>query len=200
MARALLPAQDPDTAKTIALIASRIRAGAGSGTLSTLGRLDAVHNYLISTCYYSLQSPVVPPDQDSTVYFLTRSHQGACDMFASSMALLLRCLGVPARVATGYLQPDAEDGSAVGAKDRTFLVKESDAHAWVEYFEPGLGWVAIILPWIPECWIPRFRKLRTMVSLAVVSACHWLDVVARSGTGIVDLWFGLDSLGTTGRW
>jgi hypothetical protein len=58
-------------------------------------------------------------------------------MFASSLALLLRALDVPTRVASGYRFPS----DPVDSGGRTITVRERDAHAWVEYYVPRFGWV-----------------------------------------------------------
>jgi hypothetical protein len=70
-------------------------------------KASAIGRYLITNYEYSLASPAVPPGEDSVLFFLTESRLGACDMFASSMALLLRAMDVPTRVASGFLQPEA---------------------------------------------------------------------------------------------
>jgi transglutaminase-like putative cysteine protease len=101
-------------------------------------KATAIGRYLIDTCEYSLASPAVPPGADSVVFFLTESRLGACDMFASSMALLLRAMDVPTRIASGFLQPDVPESP----DGRTFLVRERNAHAWVEYYIPELGWIS----------------------------------------------------------
>jgi hypothetical protein len=59
-------------------------------------------------------------------------------MFASSMALLLRAMDVPTRVASGFLQPEVPESP----DGRTFLVRERNAHAWVEYYIPKMGWIS----------------------------------------------------------
>ncbi len=81
--------------------------------------------------------PFVPAEgRDPVEHFLFSRKQGFCTHFATALALLCRAAGVPARVATGFqLHSPQEDGS--------FLVKSSDAHAWVEvWFGPGWGWRA----------------------------------------------------------
>jgi hypothetical protein len=98
----------------------------------------AISRYLINNCEYSLATPAVPPGEDGVVFFLTQSRQGACDMFASAMALLLRTMDVPTRVASGFRQPEIPEDP----EGKTFLVRERDAHAWVEYFVPELGWMS----------------------------------------------------------
>jgi hypothetical protein len=142
--------RDPRTAATLALqsdfeqriqlqhIADGIllRAKNAGIAVDTPGRkARAVKNYLTLRCRYSLQSPAVPQNQDAVLYFLQQSKVGTCDMFASSAALLLRAMGVPTRLASGYIQPEnVEPGSA-------YTVRERDAHAWIEYYVPSLGWL-----------------------------------------------------------
>jgi protein-glutamine gamma-glutamyltransferase len=69
------------------------------------------------------------------VTFLLTQHRGYCQQFSGAMALLLRMDGIPARVAAGFLP---------GTLDRTtglYRVSASDAHAWVEAYFAGIGWV-----------------------------------------------------------
>jgi len=67
--------------------------------------------------------------------FLLRDHIGYCQQFSGAMALLLRMGGVPARVATGFT-PGVRQGSS-----GPFTVTDINAHAWVEAWFPGYGWV-----------------------------------------------------------
>ena len=67
--------------------------------------------------------------------FLLRDRAGYCQQFSGAMALLLRMGGVPARVASGF-----SPGSFDGAR-REYVVRDIDAHSWVEVFLPGIGWV-----------------------------------------------------------
>ena len=69
---------------------------------------------------------------DAMVEFLTQGRRGYCEQFASSMAAMLRTVGVPARVAVGFT-----GGRDVGGARS---VSTSDAHAWVEAWFPGVGW------------------------------------------------------------
>ena len=122
-------------------IATQIRAGA-LPTATPSQKVRAVAAYLQKTCLYSLQAPAVPPTSDATAFFLTDSKRGACDMFASSMALLLREMGVPARVATGFLDPQTPDSTIEDDEGKiTKILRERDSHAWVEYYVPGYGWL-----------------------------------------------------------
>jgi len=68
--------------------------------------------------------------------FLTETKAGYCEQFAGSMAVLLRALGIPARVAVGF------SSGRFDASDGLFHVSTRDAHAWVEVPFPGKGWLA----------------------------------------------------------
>lgn len=81
---------------------------------------------------YDLNTPAVPEGEDFVLYFLQQSHQGYCVHFASATTLLLRAQGVPARYVTGY--------SVTGDMNQWNIVTEDEAHAWVEYYQPGIGW------------------------------------------------------------
>ena len=133
---------DAATRAVLRAVAAQVRAQSKAGTPAQKAR--AVAGYLRRTCLYSLQAPAVPPTADATVFFLTESRTGACDMFASGAALLLREMGVPARVATGFLDPLSPDSVAEDADGRTVkILRERDAHAWVEYYVPGFGWLTL---------------------------------------------------------
>lgn len=82
---------------------------------------------------YSTQAEVPPSGQDLVDFFLFDSQVGYCEYYASSMVLMARSLGIPARVAVGYA-PTASDG------DGTYTVREANAHAWAEVWFPGYGW------------------------------------------------------------
>ncbi|MGH3671604.1 MAG: transglutaminaseTgpA domain-containing protein [Pseudonocardiaceae bacterium] len=70
---------------------------------------------------------------DALVDFLFTGHQGYCEQFASAMAIMLRSLHIPARVAIGFTP-----GTVTGS---TRLITTEDAHAWVEAWFPGAGWL-----------------------------------------------------------
>lgn len=84
---------------------------------------------------FTYDATVAPRDsQDALVRFLTEERRGFCQQFASAMAVLVRSLGYPARVAVGYRQGE-ERGTG------QYRVTTDDAHSWVEVQFPSLGWV-----------------------------------------------------------
>ena len=84
---------------------------------------------------YSLQVPGVPGDRDVADYFLFDLRKGYCDYYATTMAVMVRAAGIPARLVTGF-----SSGTYDYNKDR-FVVVQADAHSWVEVYFPGIGWV-----------------------------------------------------------
>ena len=76
-----------------------------------------------------------PPHLDGPplLNFVTRTKPGSCQHFAGAMALMLRLLGVPSRVAVGFTS-GTRDGD-------DWVVTDHDAHAWVEVWFPGQGWI-----------------------------------------------------------
>lgn len=92
---------------------------------------------LADACRYSLHPGAPPQGTDFIDHFLNANHLGYCVHFATAETLLLRTLGIPARYAEGYYLP-----SGYGAQDHAWIdVPDSRAHAWVEIYSPGLGWV-----------------------------------------------------------
>ena len=134
---------ETSTRTILQAVVRRIKAGA-LPTHNPSEKARAVADYLRRNCVYSLQAPAVPPTADATAFFLSDARSGACDMFASSMALLLRAMGVPARVATGFLDSQTPESATVDSGGATVkILRERDSHAWVEYYVPNYGWLTI---------------------------------------------------------
>jgi protein-glutamine gamma-glutamyltransferase len=72
--------------------------------------------------------------KDPIAYFLFERKAGHCEYFASTMAVLLREVGVPTRVVTGFRGGEWNDLTG------NFIIRAKDAHSWVEVYFPGLGW------------------------------------------------------------
>ena len=98
------------------------------------GLIESIARYVQRSAVYDPETAPYPTD-DCAVYFLTRAESGYCVHYATAAAALYRCLGVPARVAEGFLI-DCEAGKSLD-------VKGEDAHAWVEIYRDGLGWLPV---------------------------------------------------------
>ncbi len=93
----------------------------------------AIENHLRTRFGYTLQLPQTPV-KDPIANFLFERKQGHCEYFASSMAVMLRTLGIPSRVVTGFRSDEFNDLTG------NYVVRAKDAHAWVEAYFPGYGW------------------------------------------------------------
>lgn len=98
-------------------------------------RVEAVQTWLQTNTRYDLDVPRDPAGVDAVDHFLFVTRVGFCEQIASSLAVLLRALGIPTRLVTGY--GPGERNPLTGY----FEVRQSDAHAWVEVLYPGIGWV-----------------------------------------------------------
>jgi transglutaminase-like putative cysteine protease len=109
-------------------LAQRLRRG----TQTQEDYVENVLGYLREGFTYS----EIPPAASRTLPgFLLDSKSGYCQQYSGSMALLLRMGGVPARVATGFTS------GALDSKSKEYVVRDLDAHSWVEVWYPDYGWV-----------------------------------------------------------
>ena len=173
-------------------IQSKARA-AGQPLNTPVAKERAITAWLHATCAYSLNAPVSPSTADGVVWFLTKSNKGACDMFASSTVLLLRAMDVPARLASGY------QADVVGAGVEV-IVREKNAHAWVEYWVPSLGWISADPTagaplaednfWVRvQTWVAEFmQRSRAMIvvlpilgGLMLLGALFWPQITTAMG-------------------
>lgn len=93
----------------------------------------AIENHLRTKFGYTLQLPQTAV-KDPIANFLFERKQGHCEYFASSMAVMLRTLGIPSRVVNGFRSDEFNDITG------SYVVRAKDAHAWVEAYFPGYGW------------------------------------------------------------
>jgi len=117
------------------------REVAGSGP--PLLQAQKIESYLRQNYQYSTdfgnQAAANPVD-----YFLFDRKQGACGHFASAMAVMLRLQKIPSRVVAGYYKGEWNEPA------RCVVVRERDAHAWVEAYIPGKGWTSFDPTPIPD--------------------------------------------------
>ena len=99
-------------------------------------RTEMVMKFLKNGYSYSLLQPEVPKGTDPVEYFLFDNKAGTCQHFATAMVFLLRGMGIPSRVANGYIMGEWNE---IG---NFFTVRQSHAHAWVEVYYPQMGWVS----------------------------------------------------------
>jgi len=96
----------------------------------------AIKHEIGRRCTYDLEAPATPSGSDPIEYFLMNSHLGYCDLFASSMVMMARSVGIPARYVIGYYPfQDEKD------QEGRYVIRQSDAHAWAELYFPKVGWI-----------------------------------------------------------
>ncbi len=94
----------------------------------------AIRRHLLESYAYAQE---VPARTHPLPAFLFRDRAGYCQQFSGAMAMMLRFAGIPSRVVTGFApgQRDLDTGD--------FLVRDTDAHSWVEVWFPKVGWVTV---------------------------------------------------------
>ena len=132
----------------------RLAEKVAGGARTPYGAVEDLENWFVSSgaFHYSNHPPVIAP---ALVGFVTKTHAGYCQYFAGAMALMLRYLGVPARVAVGFA------GGTYDPKQRVWNISDHEAHAWVEVWFKGYGW----LPFDPTPPAPGAAPRQTQAGL-----------------------------------
>jgi len=122
--------QLPELDRRIKGLADQITAGARSA----YDKAADIQRYLIGHYAYTLDLSGTHGN-DPLADFLFVRRAGHCEYFASAMTVMLRAEGIPARYVTGFSAGEYND---VGGD---YIIRESDAHAWVEVYFPEYGWI-----------------------------------------------------------
>ncbi|MCW5978648.1 MAG: DUF3488 domain-containing protein [Bryobacteraceae bacterium] len=104
------------------------------GYASLADKAAALEHHLQTQYAYTIELPQTEPP-DALAYFLFERRAGHCEYFASAMAVMLRAIGIPSRVATGF------QSGTYNPISGWHVIRASDAHSWVEAFIPGRGWM-----------------------------------------------------------
>ncbi|MGH3140469.1 MAG: transglutaminase-like domain-containing protein, partial [Gaiellales bacterium] len=112
------------------------RASGADEAKTPFGAAFLVEHYLRSAPFAYDLTPKLKKGVPPLVDFMTRAHRGYCQMFSGAMALVLRMHGIPARVAVGFTT-----GKPPKTSGDPYIVTDRNAHAWVEVFFPGYGWM-----------------------------------------------------------
>ncbi len=105
-----------------------------AGRTNPYDQAQAIESYLRTNFSYTL-TPPDPHGTDPMHFFLFDSKAGYCEYFASAMGDMLRSLGIPVRLVNGYGPGSYDD------RQQRYVVRESDAHTWVEVYFPHYGWI-----------------------------------------------------------
>ncbi|MEJ8548543.1 transglutaminase TgpA family protein [Brevibacillus borstelensis] len=130
-----LPGELPDRVKELALSVTK-------NANTPYEKVRAIENYLRTGGDYKYETkdvPVPAPGQDFVDHFLFESRRGYCDHFSTSMTVMLRTIGIPARWVKGFA-PGSRVGNVSGGSE-VMEVRNKDAHSWVEVYFPGQGWI-----------------------------------------------------------
>ncbi|MDH3305924.1 MAG: transglutaminaseTgpA domain-containing protein [Acidimicrobiia bacterium] len=122
--------QVPDVPGRVLDLASEVTAGAPT----TYDKIKALESWMADNTTYSLDIPALPAGEDAVDHYLFETRQGFCEQIGTSLVVMLRSIGVPARLVVGYLPGDRNPFTGL------YEVKASDAHSWAEVWFPGVGW------------------------------------------------------------
>jgi transglutaminase-like putative cysteine protease len=136
--------QAASISRDIAALATRV-----AGTGAVYDQVKNIETYLRTQERYQLKVSAPPGGTDPVAFFLFTSHVGYCEYFASSMGQMVRSLGIPVRLVSGYgpgqstpkQDVDRQFKHSVDIGASVSTIRASDAHTWVEVYFPAYGWV-----------------------------------------------------------
>jgi transglutaminase-like putative cysteine protease len=125
-----LDVPDTEHADDLRALAAELTADAPTAYDQAL----ALQTYFRDGTQFRYDTSIDPGGSDDAVWDFLQSRRGYCVQFATSMTVLARTLGIPARLGVGFLPGEL-------GTDRSYRVTGADAHAWPELYFPGTGWV-----------------------------------------------------------
>ena len=123
-------AQVPVTTQRVRDLAHQITANAPT----PYDKVRALEDWFGAHTEYSLNIPALPKGKDAVDQYLFVDHRGFCEQIGTSLVVMLRELGIPARLAVGFAPGERNPFTGL------YEVKASDAHSWAEVYFPGVGW------------------------------------------------------------
>jgi transglutaminase-like putative cysteine protease len=123
-----IPSTMPDRVKELADLITKDKNDPYSKT-------EEITKFLRRNMHYSGSISTIPTGRDFVDWFLFDSREGFCLQYATAEIILLRSIGIPARLVAGYSQ------GVVSHDDKTFNVRLKDGHAWPEVYFANIGWV-----------------------------------------------------------
>jgi protein-glutamine gamma-glutamyltransferase len=139
-------------------------------------KAQAVERYLLSHYRYSLTLRGTPNSRDPLAMFLFDVREGHCEYFATAMTVMLRRIGIPARLVNGFRQGEYNTISD------SWIVRQYDAHSWVEAYIPPYGWIEFD-PTPPDLRRPQPAFIRLLSNLAdAVDLWWWENIVNYDAT------------------
>jgi hypothetical protein len=149
----------PPAYRTSAL--KKLAARNSAGQTTEFGKVNALATWLSGPQFiYTLSAPTLT-SAPKLLNFLTKGKSGFCVQYAYAMTVLTRLLGIPARFVVGYT-------GGTRQKDGSYVVRNTDSHAWTEVYFPTLGWI-------------RFEP--TPAGQGTANAPDYMTAGAKSGQG-----------------
>ncbi|MGH9188935.1 MAG: transglutaminase TgpA family protein [Acidimicrobiales bacterium] len=122
----------PGVTPRVRALAAEVTAGAPTA----YDKVRALEAWMGANTTYTLDIPSLPPGADAVDHFLFVDRRGFCEQIGSALVVMLRSLGIPARLAVGFAPGEREPFTGL------WQVRARDAHAWAEVFFPNVGWQA----------------------------------------------------------
>lgn len=152
-------------------IIAQTAVAATAGSVSEYDKAVALQDYFRDNGFvYSTQTPLkqgYDGDGAKVIAKFLEVKSGYCVHFASAMALMARALGIPARVAEGYLPGTSSGGTA--NRPGVYTVTSDDLHAWPELYFAGVGWVPFE-PTVGRGTIPSYTRPDALPSQSAPSS------------------------------
>jgi transglutaminase-like putative cysteine protease len=125
-----LYARPPVTTDRVRALARGVTAGAPT----VYDKVRSLEAWMGAHTKYTLDIPPLPKGRDAVDQFLFVDERGFCEQIGTSLVVMLRSLGIPARLAVGYTSGERNPFTGL------YEVRAKDAHAWAEVYFPGIGW------------------------------------------------------------
>jgi hypothetical protein len=157
-----LPPSDPRIADLAKKVTNTAR--------SDFAKARALEQYLRKNYGYSLELRGTPSSKDPLALFLFDIGKGHCEYFASAMTVMLRQIGIPARLVNGFRSGEY---NSIG---HNWIVRQYNAHSWVEAYFPPYGWIDFD-PTPPDPQHPRTAFMRVIYNVTDAIDLWWWDSV-----------------------
>jgi transglutaminase-like putative cysteine protease len=106
-----------------------------AGLTNPYDKAMAITDWLRKNIQYTLTVPAAPADRDIMEWFLFDLKKGYCNYYATAEVVMLRSIGIPARLAVGYAEGESQQNGD------SYLVRRRDSHAWPEVYFSAFGWI-----------------------------------------------------------
>ncbi|MCC6442487.1 MAG: transglutaminase domain-containing protein [Armatimonadetes bacterium] len=122
-----VPANMSDVAETARQLTER--------ATNPYDKAKTIELFLNENYVYNAGVSAAPEGEDVVSYFLYRQKEGFCQILATSMAMMARCAGIPARVVSGFAPGDYDP------ERKVHVVRDMHRHLWAELYFPEYGWI-----------------------------------------------------------